>query len=240
MQSFEDPHQPSFVDPNNPFASPASSASDNPENEPFHPFLTIWFHPRRTIRQIVTRDPTLYVIPLACIAGIGEILSQASLQNLGEMVSLPGILGLACVLGPIGNLIQLFFSAFFIRWSGSWIGGVASSEQVRTAIAWSALPGIITIPLWIPLLILFGEEMFTLEKPLLVAQPFAYEFLMGLFIIKFTLGCWAMIMLCNTLAEVQGFRSAWVAFWNLLLASLVIVTPFFFMVIALVVLKLIS
>ena len=74
------------------------------ENEDFRPFKTIWTQPRRTVRQILSRDPTLHVIPLAALAGIGGTLDRASNSSTGDEIPMLAIIGIACVLGPLGAL----------------------------------------------------------------------------------------------------------------------------------------
>jgi hypothetical protein len=39
------------------------------------------------------------------------------------------------------------------------------------------------------------------------------------------LSIWGLVLLCNTVAEVQGFRSAWAGLGNVLLAVLLLIVP---------------
>ncbi len=105
-----------------------------------NPFLTIWTRPRATIRGIVDTNPFLHVVPLAMIGGIVQTLDRAIQQNAGVTLSLQAILALAVFLGPIGGLIGLFVGGWLTRTTGRWLGGRATPEQMRAAIAWASLP----------------------------------------------------------------------------------------------------
>ena len=80
---------------------------------------------------------------LAVIGGIAESLNRASTQDLGDTWPVVGIVLLALLLGSIGGILSLYISGALFRWTGSLLGGQASSEQVRSALA-------------IPLLVLVG------------------------------------------------------------------------------------
>ena len=78
----------------------------------FKPFQTIWFHPRRTIRQLLATNPNYHVYTLVCIEGIGQSLDRASANNSGDTISMLAILMIALVFGPLGGLFSLFLGPF--------------------------------------------------------------------------------------------------------------------------------
>ena len=229
----------------NPYVAPRTGSVDahlaaNAEFEAgeLRPFRTIWTHPRLTVRRLVAHNPELYVVPLVCLAGIGETLDRASMRNAGDKSPLEVILGIAVVLGPLFGLLSLWIMSHLIRITGNWIGGTAPREHIRTAIAWASVPAVVALPLWIPQLALFGSEMFTKETPRLDAEPMLYIPLLAIIIIEMILGIWGFVLLCNTVAEVQGYRSACRGLGNLLLAGLLLVVPI--LVIAFVLVMLLS
>lgn len=172
---------------------------------PDKPWLSIWIRPRGTIRAIVDSDPERYVMILAGLYGISQALDNASRRNLGESLPLIVVLIVAIFLGPIGGLISLYIGAAILRWTGSWLNGTATSKEVRAAIAWSYVPAVVGLFLWIPLLVLYGIEMFTSVTPRMDAGPW-FAFLIGL--LTLFLGIWTLFLLVKTLAEVHRF-SAW-------------------------------
>ncbi len=208
------------------FTSAAPAAPSSPgQVQALSPWLSIWTRPRETIRYIVDSDPTGYVVILAMIAGLGQALDGLSGRDAGDYLSPAILLVLAVILGPIGGIISLYFDGFFLRWVGSWFGGQASSEQVRAAVAWSSVPRIFALLLWIPELALLGEEMFKsttfrIESSLVVAL-----FFFGCVGLEVILGIWSFVLRLQCLGEVHGF-SAWKALASLLVVRIVSIAPF--------------
>ena len=140
-------------------------------------------------------------------------------------MSVATIVGIACVFGPIGGLVGLWIGSHLIRLSGSWIGGLGNREHIKTAMAWAYVPSVCALPLWIPQLLLFGSDMFTEATPRLEAQPSLLAPFLAILLAEMVLAIWAFVLLCNTVAEVQGYGSAWRGFGNLLLAVAIIIVP---------------
>jgi hypothetical protein len=189
------------------------------------PFRTIWTRPRDTVRRIIAVNPELHVVLLICLAGIGQTLDRASMRNAGDKMPMAAIIGVACVFGPLGGLFSLWVGSHLIRLSGNWIGGVGNREQIKTAIAWASVPSVFALPLWIPQIVLFGSDMFTAQTPRLDAQPNLWIPFLAITLAEIVLAVWAYVMLCNTIAEVQGFRSAWSGLGNIILAGAIIIVP---------------
>ena len=221
MQDDNDPG-----DIRNPYASPASLAIDPLDLEgDFRPFRSIWTSPRLTVRKIVSTHPELHVLMLICLAGVGKTLDRASMRNAGDALPLAVILAMACVLGPLGGLFSLWVGSHLIRWTGTWIGGTAPREHIKTAMAWASVPSVFALTLWIPQLVLFGTDNFTIATPRLDATPLLWIPFLIIGLAEIVIGIWGFVLLCNTIAEVQGFYSAWRGLGNLLLSVAVIVVP---------------
>ena len=99
-----------------------------------NPWLSIWTSPRGTIRRIVDSDPKHHVIILAMLAGFGEFLDHAAGGNAGDKFSLQVILIICAIVGPILGIVILYIGSALMRWTGSWLGGQASSIEVRAAL----------------------------------------------------------------------------------------------------------
>jgi hypothetical protein len=206
----------------NPYQAPLTESENLVELGDKSPFATIWTAPRATIRNIVEVKPTHYVIMLAGLNGITETLNRLSERVAGDQLSLTTIIAIALLLGPLSGLIGLYLIAFLLRLTGGWIGGTAPSEHLRAAIAWASVPSVFALLLWIPELALIGSEMFTSQTPRMDQQPMLLGIVLALGLVELILGIWGFILLCNTVAEVQGFRSAWAGLGNLLLAFLIL------------------
>ena len=203
-------------DRTNPYAAPGSLD----EQDEFNPVKSIWLHPRKTIRQIVDRNPTYHVITLACLAGIGQSLDRASLRDAGDSMPVMAVIGICIVVGPLGGLLGLWIGALCVRVAGRMIGGTADPEQMRAAIAWAYVPTVAALVLWAPQLALFGSDMFTSEMPTLENSPNLWIPFIAIGAAEVILGLWGIVLMCNTVAEVQGFHSAWRGLGNLVLAIL--------------------
>ena len=174
----------------------------------FRPWLTIWIRPRATIRKIVDSNPAQQVTLLAMLAGISESLGRASNNDLGNSLPLAAIILIALVGGSIGGLITVYISGSFLRWTGSWFGGRASTDEVKAAIAWSSVPTIWGLLTWIPWFAFFGDEIFRNITPRMDNSPGLVLFLSFLELVLFI---WAFVIFLKCLAEVHQF-SVWRAF----------------------------
>jgi hypothetical protein len=189
------------------------------------PFLTIWTRPRETVRTILLQNPELYVTLLACLAGIKETLDRAAMRNMGDKTPVPIVVASALILGPLSGLFSLWMFSHLVLWAGRWMGGTASRDHLKTAIAWASVPVVVALPLWIPQLALFGPDLFTKETPRLDAHPLLLIPLIAYGLVEAVFGMWAFVLLCHTVAEVQGFSSAWRGFRNVFLAGAMVVVP---------------
>jgi hypothetical protein len=190
-----------------------------------HPLLSIWLHPRATIRRIVTESPTRFVILFACILGANRVLGRALSHDLGENFTLGQILLAAAVLGPVNGFFMVWVYSWFIAWTGRAIGGNGCTREIRAALVWGLVPGVIATFIWIPILLLAGPDIFKKEIPAPgggIVRPPGVIPLAGL---QFVSGVWGLTLLCHTVAEVQGYTSAWRGLGNLLLAGLALVVP---------------
>lgn len=207
--------------------SPAEVPPEAPEDSWLSPFRTIWTSPRKTIRQIVATDPELHVLLLIGLAGMSESLDRASTRFAGDKMPLGVILAVACVFGPLGGLFGMWIYSHLIRISGNWLEGRGDYEEIKSAIAWSSVPHVTGLAIWIALILLLGHELFTKETPYLDAHPTLALVVLALFLAQMVLALWSMVLLCNTVAEVQGYRSAWRGLANLFLAGALLAVPLF-------------
>ena len=201
-------------------------------NPHVNPWVSMWTRPRATIQQIVDTDYAHFSPLVAAICGISYALDRAVFRSIGDTTSLPMIIVYAVVGGVITGLISLYVLSALIRWSGTWIGGNASSGHIRTAMAWSGVPIVWTLPLWLPQLAIFGRELFTTATPRIDDSATLLFGLMGFSVLEFTIGVWVIVLNLKSLGQVQGF-SAWKALLNWLLAALFIIVPIFVIALAL-------
>jgi hypothetical protein len=190
------------------------------------PWFSMWSRPRATIQSIVSRDPTHSVVPLAALSGISEALDKASTKSLGDSMDLPAIFVFAVVAGAISGVIGLYIFGYLLRISGKWLGGQSSSVNIRAAVAWSSVPIIWALVLWVPELLLFGKDLFTTAAPSITARPVVY---FGFLSVELVVGIWSIVIFCKALGQVQAF-SAWRALSSAVLAILIVALPILLLV----------
>jgi hypothetical protein len=193
------------------------------EKRTLNPWISIWTKPRATIQQIVDTNSQRFVVPLICTEGFAAVLDHSRFYwRLGDKYDWPIIFARAAIIGTIIALPVLYFVAGITSWTGKWIGGKAPSRNIRAAIAWSGVPKIWALILWIPQLILFGQEVFTTERPGIQANPFFWFMFLSFGVIIMTISIWEAVVYLKCLAQVQGF-SIWKALYNQTLATLVFI-----------------
>lgn len=183
-----------------------------------NPWFTIWTRPRATMQSILDHDPEQMVFLLGILLGIYDFLSRASAKNMGDMFTVPAIFALCIIMGPTGGLMLLYGVSALIKWTGKLLGGHGSHIEIRAAFAWSSVPLIWSLVVWIPVIALFGQEAFTKETPKIDSS-------IALQIEMVCWGCmqvvtfiWSFIIFLKCLAEAQRF-SAWRSLLNLVLSS---------------------
>lgn len=194
------------------------------------PLISIWYKPRKTIRQIITNNPTHLVILLAVLAGIGQAIDRAASKSQGDRFSLWQLMVVCFIGGSTGGVFSLYIIGGLFRWTGSWFGGRASSEEIRAAIAWSSVPTIVSYLLWIPLIGVAGIEMFTSYTPNINSNPLLALFIFGVVIVQFVLAIWALILYIICISEVHQI-SGWKAIGTVISGGLVLVVPIFIIVV---------
>lgn len=198
--------------------------NDQSASDISRPFFSIWTEPRATIQHIIDSDPERLVLVLAAIGGAIEALNRASSRSVGDELGMGAIFMIALIAGSIGGILSLYVVAGLVGWTGRWIGGVATYKQIRAAIAWSFVPFLWVSLMWIPELLVFGEEMFTTEMPRLEANPNLAYLLLAMVGVEFVGIIWAFVVYLHCLGQVQHF-SAWRALGNVVIAALIVVVP---------------
>jgi hypothetical protein len=196
-------------------ASMANGAGDS-----ITPFLTIWTAPRATIRRIVDTDPKRNVIALAATgSAIGALAGQWSkaMQNNANLSVLwPLWVAFSVAIQAALGVLFLFILGAVFKWSGSLIGGVASRVEVRAALAWSQVIGIVA-EIVLLISVLMGIPI-PHQTPGTIPQidPAFYKVLF----VEGILAFWGFIVSLKCVGEVHRF-SAWRALAAMLIPPLI-------------------
>lgn len=222
MTTDVNPYQP----PQAPLEHQAPSADPGVR---LNPWTSMWLQPRATIRQIVRENPEQSLFVLMGIAGISSAWDRAVSRSAGDDLSFLSVILMGVIVGFLAGIVGLYIGAALIRWTGSWIGGRGTVENLRAAVAWANVPILWIFPLWLIEIAVFREELFTTATPRLDANPSLAMLLVGLGVLEIIAGIWGFVLMLKTVGEVQGF-SAWKALGNLLLVLLVLLVPFLLIV----------
>jgi hypothetical protein len=187
-----------------------------------NPWLDIWLEPRATIRQIVNFDPKFRFILLSWIYGLPVILNFAQNSSLIETLPLWAILAAALIVSPFIGALGITVGALLLTWTGKWIGGKATFNQVRASVAWSNVPNLVTIALWVVLLGVFGSQVFSSGFSDAAFVGYQAGVIFIVFLVESIATIWGFIILLHTLGEVQGF-SAWKALLNVVIPLVIVV-----------------
>lgn len=180
-------------------------------------FFTIWLQPRVTLRRIVARDPGYMVVPIVALAGIPQLLAAMPQAAEGRPLGTVLLIGLLC--GPLFGFLGLYVAAWLAHAAGHrLLHGRATQRELRTAIAWSEVPHVLALPLWLLATPVFGAALYTGTRGDLFQSPLYVLFVAA----NALLQVWGLVIASHGVAEVQGYASAWKGFWNLVLGALLL------------------
>ena len=196
-----------------------------------NPWFSMWFHPRQTIREIITFNPNYRIWILSAIYGLGSLFGIAQSYSLGIYNQFPAILLGAIILSPLWGYIVFSIASVFVVFTGKWIGGHGDYRQIRAALAWSNVPMVINVVIWFLMMILFGTSVFKNFPEAYALSRLEFWLLFSLLITQLIVGVWALILYVLALAEVQMF-SILKAIFNLILAFIMVMIVVFVLIYA--------
>ena len=188
---------------------------------PVNPWTGMWVRTRETIRAIIQFNPAYKLILLYFIYGLPMLFQMAQNFSYGDRFSVTAIIVACLIFAVVLGAITINFGSALFYWTGKWIGGTATFQQIRAAVAWSNVPNVVNILIWFVNIAAFGGRIFRQE---FVNTPFAGHELALIFltaVIQIVLAIWSFVIILKALSEVQGF-SIWKAFLNMLIPFVVI------------------
>lgn len=187
-----------------------------------NPWITIWTKPRETIRAIL-QYKVGYLFPLlSTIYGFALFLQASQNGSMGAKLPLWGIILGDLVAGFLVGLVVVNIGTALLYWTGRWIGGMGSYKEIRTALAWSYVPQLLNIAVWVLYMAVYGSNLFNAD---FMTQSFVGKDLAVIFIgsiLQLAAVVWAVVILLTALSEVQKF-SIWKAIVNVLLPTLIVI-----------------
>jgi len=203
-------------------------------------FAAAGFKPRQTMRRILDAGRDRMIIPLVLLTGLSFIFGDAdrtSFTSLEPDKRLKFTLIFAAAV--VGGLLICLILFYLFSWAAYAIGrtmeGQGSARDVRSALAWGAVPFIWALLYRIPAVIWFpvtktqvgtgGHTRFTFS-PGMAGHGCMTAALLG--ILELTIVIWYVIVASNTIGEAHRF-SSWRGLGTLLLTA---ITPLVLMIAA--------
>jgi hypothetical protein len=181
-----------------------------------HPWRDIWTKPRVTIQTLVAKDPSYGFKGLSWIYGITIALSFSKMFSLVTLYPLWAILLGSLLLGIVFGLLSITITAYTLQWCGRLIGGKASFKQIRCVVAWSNVPVVINILVWLLLIGVFKERAFYSDFPPEVTLANKTGLFLLVMLGQWIAAIWSFIILMQGLRQVQGF-SIWKGLLNIII-----------------------
>ncbi|MES2274149.1 MAG: YIP1 family protein [Chlamydiota bacterium] len=162
-----------------------------------NPWRSMWDEPRKTVRAIVLAKPTFGVFLLATLYALVNLFFLAGLWSLGLKVPFFSILIGAVLLAPLLGWAWIYIAGWVFYFTGRLLKGRAPRSHLRAAIAWSKIPAVLSLFIWVIFLVAQPEYVF-IQDAGGVSSLFV-DF------ISLSLGVWSLILLIQALREVQKF-----------------------------------
>jgi hypothetical protein len=182
-----------------------------------NPWISIWTKPRETIREIVKFNPNYRLLFLSTIVGFFSLLGIAQQWNLGEKLSFFSIIISVIILAPLFGFLTFTISSWFVFFTGKLLKGQGKCKEIRSAIAWSNVPLIVSCLLWILFLGVYSALAFKMPIRQLELDIFI---LFGI-LVQTVISVWIIVIYVNVLAEVQKF-SILSSIFNIILSSILV------------------
>lgn len=170
-----------------------------------NPWRTMWIRPRATIRSVVAENPKRSLWVLASIYGFSSLLNSFQSLALGGVVPTLGLVLFAIIISPFWGYLLFAAWGWLVSVVGKWFKGQGSFSAIRAAYAWSCVPLMVNVVIWLMLVILMGGQIFQnfIDGHLLSQTQIVVLF--SLLIAKMAFVIWSIVLYLNALAEVQKF-----------------------------------
>jgi hypothetical protein len=171
------------------------------ETDPIHPLKDVWLRPRRVFSALAKQPIGPLDYMLAAAQGIASylIFSQAQIPEL--RMSAWNIVAL----GPIGGLFGTLFYTFVYTRMGARVGGSGKREEIFHILAYSGVPLVASVLLWILTFILLGEAPW-LDKPGSEVDGFVWIVARVQFGISVLLFTWSYLLQVMGFSELLGLN----------------------------------
>jgi hypothetical protein len=176
------------------------------------------------MRQILDTDPRRMVLPLAALGGFSACLGATLTPGVGDTLPGSAVLTGVAIGGPVFGIVILYILGLLLRLTGGWLGGQGDATAVRCAIAWSNVPGVWALLLWLPRAALLGGETLHAEPSSIEGEMASVAVLGILQLIQLVIAIWEIVVTLKCVGEAHRF-SAWHSVGAYILALVILAVP---------------
>ena len=179
---------------------------DESPTRPIRPLYDVWLKPRRVFRELAAAPIDRVDYLLGSTQGMVSWLALCRAQSAGAHSSIAAILGKAVIVGPIAGVLGMFLMTAVYSRLGRRAGGRSTRNQVFHVLAYSGVPMVVSLGIWMLTALLAGPAAFMETAPpdlepflglVLQTQTVAHIFLVG----------WSLLLQVMGFSEVEGFAT---------------------------------
>jgi hypothetical protein len=162
-----------------------------------NPWFSMWTQPRATIRSILQIDSRYGFWVLATAYALSSCFYIANVYSWGLSNTFFEVFIPLLVLSPLVGFLWLSVDGWILRYIGLKLGGAASFQEMRMALAWSKVPSFISLVMWVVLMVSGPSTAF-----IQYATGASAVFIV---LISLIINTWSIVLLIQAVREVQGF-----------------------------------
>ncbi|MEY9976723.1 YIP1 family protein [Lysinibacillus sp. RC79] len=190
-----------------------------------NPFLSIWLHPKQTTRYMIEEKSIGFAILLMSIGYLGVTLSDLIDSTFLSDWS-PWFIVIFCVIAaPISGIIGTAFSALIAWLFGKLFKGTGTYSHLFKGLSLTAIPFTVLIPFYLIWLFTSPESLMNSD----FAGPYPWFFWLAI-LLTIVVVIWSIVITVGVIAEAHQI-SNWMAFFTLLIPSII----FFILIIILII-----
>lgn len=168
-----------------------------------NPWISIWTKPRQTISEIISTNPNRSLWVLSAIYGFSALLNLFQSGSIGYNPL--AVFIFAAILAPFWGYFVFAVWSWVVMFIGKLFKGQGNYQTIRAAYAWSNVPLILNIPIWILMGLMYGRQLFLNFPDGYLLTNGAVTVLFFLLMGKVVLSIWSLVIYVNTLAVVQQY-----------------------------------
>lgn len=185
-------------------------------------FLTLWFSPRETTRSEADLPGWLH-LAIMWAWGAGYALERAMFEGRNPHASAESQIAMSLFVGLFGGVSYFWMLSTAIYLTGSWFKGRATNKAIRHALVVGAIPDTLAAGFLVMMAFGLGRAFFD-DADIIETLSASNLAVTALFLVLvFVLKAWSLVATAHTLAEVQGYESAWKGWCHSVVAFLCMV-----------------